>query len=208
MRIIRTILFGLCFILPMQCFAQSDADQLINVLGSINSLQANFDQTVNDANGGVLQSAQGTMSILRPGKFRWEIKAPAQQLLIADGNYIWFYDVDLAQVTKQKQQAAENGSPAMLLSGSVQKLAQDFIITAQNTNNKNALLFKLVPRSKQAMFQQVTLNFTDGKLRSMKLFDNLNQATIVNFSAVKNNPQLNAKLFIFTPPKDVDVVTQ
>lgn len=207
MRIIRTILFGLCFILPMQCFAQSDTDQLINVLGNINSLQANFDQTVNDANGGVLQSAQGTMSILRPGKFRWEIKAPAQQLLIADGKNIWFYDVDLAQVTKQKQQAAENGSPAMLLSGSVQKLAQDFIITTQSTSN-NAMTFKLVPRSKQAMFQQVILNFKDGKLRSMKLFDNLNQATIVNFSAVKNNPQLNTKLFTFTVPKGVDVVTQ
>jgi outer membrane lipoprotein carrier protein len=207
MRTIKIMLIVLFIFLPISSFAQTAPEQLITTLQNINSLQANFKQTVYDGSGNALQATQGTLALSRPGKFRWETTTPAHQLLIADGKRIWFYDVDLAQVTVQRQQALQNGSPAMLLSGSVQKLAQDFSITTV-ANNANSVTYQLVPHSNKAMFQQVQLQFTNNKLRSMKLMDNLNQSTIVLFSNVQNNPNLDANLFVFTTPKGVDVVTQ
>lgn len=207
MRIIKILIAMLFVFLPLHCFAQSPTDQLVTLLGNLNSLQATFNQTVYDGNGNALQNTQGTMDILRPGKFRWETKSPARQLLIADGKRIWFYDMDLAQVTVQRQQKAQGGSPAILLSGSVQELAQDFTISALPTKG-NSVAFKLLPRNKNGMFQQLELRFANNKLHSMKLLDNLTQSTEIIFSNVVNNPNLDPSIFSFTPPKGVDVVNQ
>jgi outer membrane lipoprotein carrier protein len=42
----------------------------------------------------------------------------------------------------------------------------------------------------------------------MRLQDGLGQVTRLTFSDVKQNPKIDEKLFQFTPPKGVDVMTE
>lgn len=199
------VLFLLC---PFMGMADTASAQLTQLLSGIKNLQANFVQTVFNGSGGILQRTSGQMTLQRPGKFRWEIEHPSKQLLIADGSRIWFYDVALEQVTVQKQQAVQGGTPALLLSGSAQRLVQDYAITSLPSSKTNIQSFKLIPKTKNCLFQGIELNFRDQKLHSMRLLDNLKQATVVNFSRVQNNPTLNSELFHFVPPQGVDVVTE
>lgn len=207
MRMLKC-LFLLFIFLPLIVNADDASNQLGQILGNIKSLQTNFVQSVNDGKGRVLQKSSGVMSLQRPGKFRWDVRSPSKQLLIADGQQVWFYDVGLSQVSVQKQTNNNQGSPAMLLSGSTQQLTQDFNISKIANVTGSDQAFKLVPRQKNGLFQSVRLYFQNKNLRMMQLADNLGQATVIQFSAVKTNPALSASLFRFTPPRGVDVVRQ
>lgn len=195
------ILFFILFF-PALSFADPASQELVQLLGNLQTLQAQFTQTVMDGRGKAIQKTSGQMSMQRPGKFRWQTFSPGKQLLIADGNKIWFYDEGLEQVTVQKQQAVSQNSPAMLLSGSPEQLSEQFIISKQGST------FKLVPKNKEGLFRSVQLTFNNQQLVNMKLIDNLGQVTVVQFSQVKSNPALSASLFTFKVPQGVDVVRQ
>lgn len=196
------------FLLFTPIYADSASSELSGLLKDTNSLQAAFDQKVMDSNGKILQSTSGFMRLQRPGKFRWETTFPDKQLLIADGKKIWFYDAGLSQVTTQKQQAENTTSPAMLLSGSSSELIKKFAIEQLPSPTKNKERFKLSPKNKSQLFQSVELIFNNHQLYSMRLFDNLNQKTVITFSKVKENPKFSSDLFKFILPKGVDVVSQ
>jgi outer membrane lipoprotein carrier protein len=205
MKLFLKLLFVCLLTVPILTRADTAGEQLARLLDSIHSLQAHFVQTVQDANGNRLQETSGQMILERPGKFRWQVQSPAKQLLIADGDKIWFYDIDLAQVTVQKQQASSKDSPAMLLSSSMQSLAQDFSIT-QLPSPVTGKIFQLTPKIKSDLFQSIVLSFVKEQLFSMKMVDNFGQTTIIDFNQVKTNSTLNPALFRFSPPKGVDVV--
>ncbi len=72
-------------------------------LAALSTWQGAFTQTVVDSRGKRVGTGRGRLTIVRPGRFRWE-SAPdgaddAVQLLIADGRNLWFYDRDLDQAT-------------------------------------------------------------------------------------------------------------
>ncbi|MCK4608422.1 MAG: outer membrane lipoprotein chaperone LolA [Gammaproteobacteria bacterium] len=180
--------------------------QLAALLANFQTMQANFVQTLTvTGNKKLQQQTHGTMAIKRPGKFRWQIKKPTQQLIIADGNSLWIYDKDLAEATKQHLDLTQSGNPAMLLSGSVTDLEQDFIVS-KLTKSESGIWFALKPKSQDGMFQEIELQFVDGKLESMQIVDNLGQNSLIAFSKVQINPQLASDIFQFVPPSGTDVI--
>ena len=54
----------------------------------------------------------------------------------------------------------------------------------------------------------MTISFSGGKPTMMVLNDNLGQTTKITFSGVLLNSKVGDGLFNFTPPKDVDVISQ
>ena len=64
-------------------------------LGSVSSMTANFAQT--DRNGRVLT---GTMTLKRPGKIRFQYQKGVPQLIVADGNSLYFIDYQVRQVDR------------------------------------------------------------------------------------------------------------
>lgn len=199
--------FGLASLLlmtSMACFAQNDsAKQLLAILTPLQTMQAQFEQSIVSKNGKVLEKTSGKMALLRPGKFRWDTEKPTRQLLIADGKKIWLYDESLKQATVQPQ-VKKTTSPVMLLSDPTSQLTEQFDIRSGKPTAK-AQTFTLVPKNKADMFQKIELVFTDNKLSQMRLSDNLGQSTIIKFQAVKTNVPLPAE-FEFVAPKGVDVV--
>jgi outer membrane lipoprotein carrier protein len=179
------------------------SEQLDSLLSSFKAVTASFRQTSVVKNN-ISKTSSGTMALQRPGKFRWETTSPSHQLIVADGKYLWIFDADLEQATKQSL-AKDSHSPAMLLSGSTQALEQRFeIINAKAQDDK--MLFDLKPKNKQDLVRQIELQFVNRKLNRMSVIDNLGQKTIFYFSNVAVNPNLSNKLFQFHPPKGTDVI--
>lgn len=179
------------------------ARRVQSALGTASSLRAEFRQTVTDAQGQWVESAEGTMTLARPGRFRWDYRVP-EQLIVSDGVTVWFHDIGLEQVTIRAAADTVVGTPAMLLSGSGEWQAEFTI--ADGGQDDGFAWSLLTPRRSDGDFTQLRLGFAGGELRRMVLLDRLGQTTVLDFDRVERNPRLDATVFSFTPPPGVDVV--
>ena len=184
--------------------AASPAADVEKYLNGLASWSADFAQTIDDGHGNVLRSAAGRLYLQRPGKFRWDYSQPSEQLILADGKQIWFYDKDLAQANVRDMDSSLASTPASLLSGSA-SVSTQFNVTAL-AKSAGLQWFQLVPKHADTDFQLVRIGFDKGELRSMFLADKLNQITQLTFSNSKRNLPLTADLFSFVPPPGVDVI--
>lgn len=175
-----------------------------NFLEDVITLQGRFEQSLIDAEGAVVERSSGTLKIERPGRFRWAYSEPYEQWLVADGLNIWSYDVDLAQVTVKPQADALANTPALLLGGSVDALEQ-FRFDGSMVE-KGTTWVRMIPIDTTSGFERMELGFFDGQLSRMVFFDNLDQTTLVALYDVKTNEPIDAGLFSFTVPDDVDLV--
>jgi outer membrane lipoprotein carrier protein len=107
-------LFVLGFIQPL--WAQSGPQQLEAFLKDLTTLKADFQQTLQQDDEQTAYTSSGVFYLKRPGQLRWEYTAPSEQLIVADGDRIWLYDIELEQVSHRSQAAALVGTPAQLLS--------------------------------------------------------------------------------------------
>jgi outer membrane lipoprotein carrier protein len=180
-------------------------EHLVNdFLNNVITLQGRFEQSLIDADGEVVERSSGTLEIERPGRFRWAYSEPYEQWLVADGLNIWSYDVDLAQVTVKPQADALANTPALLLGGSEDALAQfrfDRSMVEQGTT-----WVRMIPVDTASGFERMELGFFDGQLSRMVFFDNLDQTTLVALYDVTTNEPIDAGQFSFTVPEDVDLV--
>ena len=173
-------------------------------LAGLATWSADFKQTIDDGHGKVLRSAAGHLYLERPGKFRWDYTEPSEQLVVADGRKLWFYDKDLAQANVRDMDATLKSTPAVLLSegGSV---TGEFDVTALPPAD-GLEWYELKPKHAGTDFQTVRIGFDKGELARMLLADKLNQVTSLRFSAAHRNVSLPPGLFSFTPPAGVDVI--
>ncbi|GAA5785844.1 outer membrane lipoprotein chaperone LolA [Chitiniphilus shinanonensis] len=180
-------------------------DALKSALSGTTSLQGRFTQTVSQHKGKPQQSA-GDFAIQRPGKFRWAYATPYEQLIVGDGNEVWLYDPDLRQATVKSMGNALESSPAALLAGD-NALEKNYLIKPLASKN-GVDWFEARPRQEDAGFSNIRLGLKNGQVVEMELVDRFEQLTRIRFDGVKRNARLDASLFRFTPPKDVDVVRE
>ena len=166
----------------------------------LDTLQADFDQQVVDANDRTVQSAQGHVWIMRPGRFRWDYLTPYRQQLVADGTRVWTYDEDLEQVTVQKASEVLSATPAILLSGTK---PLDEIFTIKELSTDRVLL---TPKTDDSNITSLRLAFADGLLTRIEAHDTFGNTTTFSFSNVVRNPPLKQDIFRFEPPAGADVI--
>ena len=182
-----------------------DGEALVNAfVNDVVAFAADFQQSLIDPDGLVLEKTSGTLEIQRPGRFRWVYEEPYEQWLVADGTNIWSYDVDLEQVTVKPQAEALANTPALLLGGSGKAMDQ---FEHDGSFTENGLTWvRLLPVDTESGFRRVELGFEEGRLSRMVFFDNLEQTTVVVLENVVVNEPIDAARFRFTVPDDVDVV--
>ncbi len=184
--------------------AASAATEVERYLTGLKAWSAAFEQTIDDGHGKVLRSASGKFYLQRPGKFRWDYRQPSEQLIVADGKEIWFYDKDLAQANVRDMDSTLASTPAMLLSGG--SVSGEFDITELPASG-GLRWFQLIPKHPETDFQLVRIGFDrQGELASMFLADKLNQVTQLTFTHPIRNPEFAPGLFSFSPPPGVDVI--
>jgi len=202
---------GLCTLillhswLPAVAQAESIA-QFDRFFEEVLTFKARFTQTIFDENLVPLEESSGQLRISRPGRFRWDYDPPAEQSIIADGERMWVYDIDLEQVTVRKLTDALGTSPAGVLSSGgnpkhnyrVQDLGQQGEIGWVSLHSKE----------EAASFSEIQLGFDRGTLRLIQLLDDLGQITRIVLSDVKENIAIGAEWFAFEIPKGVDIIDE
>ncbi|MDG4596549.1 MAG: outer membrane lipoprotein chaperone LolA [Candidatus Contendobacter sp.] len=171
---------------------------------SLQSLRADFIQRVFNDRGQVTQTSSGRMLMRKPSQFRWDYRTPAEQIVVADGERLWAYDVDLAQVTVRKLDRALSSTPLALLTGAT---PIEDAFTVSGVRNRDGLdWYDLTPKQPQPEFRLLRVAFKGDTLVTLELEDGFGQRTRLDFQKLERNPSLDPALLKFTPPPGVDVV--
>jgi outer membrane lipoprotein carrier protein len=209
MRLIRLLLLAAMAITAIPAQADDDAavQKLTQLLNQAQTITARFSQITVDGSGSTsLQETAGELALKRPGLFRWHTDEPQEQLLVSNGQQIWLYDPDLQQVTIQKLDQRLTHTPALLLSGDVSEIRQNFDISFKEAGD--VVDFTLKPKAKDTLFDNLRLSFKKGVINDMQLIDSVGQRTNILFLGVKMNPAVDAKQFTFEVPAGADVIQE
>lgn len=165
----------------------------------VQTLEGSFEQFTVDEDGRVVDQSSGEFVIRRPDRFHWSYAAPFSQEIVADGERLWVYEVDLDQVTVRPQQPALGSAPAQLLAGEYEDLERAFEIEPMFG------FLRLVPRDRDQAFEEARLGLEDGTPTAVEVDDALGQTTRVEFSNLRINESVDEERFRFEPPDGVDV---
>ncbi len=192
------------FLLANPASAANARSQLNDFAQGVQNLSAGFEQSVFNAEDEPLDKTSGTLVLARPNRFRWDYLEPEEQRIIADGDNIWIYDVELEQVSVRPQSPDEQQSPLAVLLD-LNSLDEQF--SSDETGEKDgAEWMRLKPRAKEPQFAHVDLGFRDSRLVRMVMVDIVGQRTEIVFADWKRNGTLPPATFQFEPPAGVDVV--
>ena len=134
---------------------------------------------------------------------------PFEQTIVADGQTLWLYDVDLNQVTERKQAQVLNSTPAALIASAsdLKALQADFILKSEA--DKDGLQWvTATPKSKDSQVQSVRIGFRAGALAVQEILDSFGQQSRMTFTGYVANVPLQAATFQFKPPAGADVMRQ
>lgn len=183
--------------------AGGGAAKLERMLAATRTVRARFEQVVLDADLQVVKESHGEFALERPDRFRWDYAAPAAQTIVSDGEKLWIYDPELAQVTVKALDGALARSPAALLGGAG-ALAANFTVTDLGVDGGLHWL-ALTPKVDDAEFDRVRIGLGQRFVEVMELKDAFGQTTRILLKGGELNARLDPKLFRFTPPAGVDV---
>ena len=188
-------------------------ESLESFVKTVKSGKAEFSQVVTSPakEGQVARSkvSSGSFEFARPSRFKFVYKKPFEQTIVADGQTLWLYDVDLNQVTARKQSSALGSTPAALIAAApdLKALQADFALT--DAPDKDGLQWvQGTPKAKDSQLQQVRVGFKQDQLAVQEILDSFGQRSVLSFVGFQPNAALDAGTFQFKPPAGADVVRQ
>jgi outer membrane lipoprotein carrier protein len=186
-------------------------------VSTVKTGRAEFTQVVSappkDGQSPRVKTSSGTFEFSRPNRFKFIYTKPFAQSIVADGQTLWLFDVDLNQATARKQTQVLGSTPAALIAAApdLKALQADFTLT--NAPDKDGLQWvAATPKSKDGQLDTVRVGFkASGKtaeLAALEILDSFGQRSLLTFNKVEVNPALAADAFQFKPPAGTDVIRQ
>jgi outer membrane lipoprotein carrier protein len=175
----------------------------------LHALRAAFTETYNGL--GVRRSESGTLTLLKPGRMRWDYTSPAGKIFLLDGKFAWFYARGDAQVQRIPSRDLDDlRSPLRFLLGHTElekellnlRLAPapsgQFTLTGQPKGQGN--------KPDQRVTRLALTVTPDGTITAIEIEETDGALTRFTFSGETDNPTIPAVQFHFTPPPGIPVV--
>lgn len=183
--------------------------------------RADFTQVVTapakDGQAPRIKTSSGTFEFARPNHFKFIYRKPFEQSIVADGQTLWLFDVDLNQVTARKQSQVLGSTPAALIAAAPDLRALQAEFTLADAPDKDGLQWVVAtPKSKEGQLQTVRVGFRlgdsmadkAGGLVALEILDSFGQRSLLSFDHFEVNPVLPGNSFQFKPPAGADFIRQ
>lgn len=178
------------------------AESLRAFVRDVRSGRSAFTQTVTSPDGARQKVSSGQFSFARPDRFRFEYTKPYPQTIVGDGQKVWMYDPDLAQVTVRPLGQALGNTPAALLTGS--SIEKTFEL--KNQPDRDGLEWvRATPREAGGTVQWLQAGFRGRALVAVEIADSFGQRSLLRFEQMATEVTLPPETFRFTPPPGADV---
>lgn len=169
----------------------ADLQQIETYLNGLTTAQADFTFAAPDGT-----VSHGIFYLSRPAKLRFEYTEPKGNLLIADGDYVIYYDAQ----QKEASNLPISSTPLDFLLRAHVSLTEGVKVT--RFEHAAGMVRATLVRPKNEGDGSVTVAFADNpmELRGWRLVDGQGQTTDVSFSNWKFGMSLDPALFHFTDP--------
>lgn len=178
---------------------QSSLEQVQSHLQNVSSMTAAFSQT--DRNDRTLN---GTMTLKRPGKIRFQYQKGVPQLIVADGSSLYFIDYQVRQVERWPI----GNSPLAVLLNPKRDIKQ--YAKAMPTSNPNIVSIE-VHDPKRPEYGRITMIFQKNAagpagllLQGWVALDSQNNRTTIRLSNQKLNAPIADNAFRWNDPRPRD----
>jgi len=171
--------------------AQAGVPEVEKYFNSIRTLQARFVQT--NPNGSVVQ---GTLSLRRPGRMRFEYDAPSQLKIVADGSQVTMWD----PANRDFGQWPIGWTAASFLVKEPLHLSGD--LTVESQQRQDGLLALTLVQTRKPQEGKVIIRLSENpmQLRGWTILDNRGNKVNVTLTDLKTGIQLADSLFKYDGP--------
>jgi len=209
---ILTLLLAACSLVaqPPDARVARLVDAVQNRYETMRSFKANFVQRYHS--GVSDEQESGILLMKKPGKMRWEYRAPIEKLFLSDGRKTYFYVPRDRQVTVSSLEKDSASTPLLFLLGQG-NLKKDFVAAETKRETPVAggdIVLQLTGVTEQASFKEVFLEVREAgadivRISIVEHTGSRNDYVLTEFQA--NAPVSDAQ-FRFKIPKGVEVIQQ
>jgi outer membrane lipoprotein carrier protein len=181
------------------------AQRIDNHYNQLHSLRAAFTETYNGL--GVRRAESGTLTLLKPGRMRWDYESPAGKIFLLDGKFAWFYARGDAQVQRIPSRDLDDlRSPLRFLLGHTELEKELVNLRAAPAPNGQFTLTGQ-PKGQEKRVTRLALTVTaGGTITAIEIEETDGALTRFTFSGETDNPSIPPAQFHFTPPAGIPVV--
>ena len=186
-------LFVLLFSLDVRAQSSENLQKIENYLNNIKSLEATFVQMASNGD-----TAEGRLFIKKPNKIRMEYAEPTNVLIVGDGNFIVYNDLDLDQVTHIDYEDI----PASLILSNLIKIDGKELKVLDFYQDSGSTSITL-DYAKKGDIGPITLVFSNNplELKQWKIVDPQSVEVTVSLYDIKKDIELNDSVFKFKNKK-------
>lgn len=187
--------------------AQEVAAALQKKYDAIRDFTADF---VHESEGGLLRKKQverGVVQVKKPGKMRWDYKAPEPKLFLSDGRRIYLHVPADNQVIISPVPEQDQATTAVLFLVGKGNLTRDFTVSYADGGGPDTYSLLLKPKLPERDYDwlQVIVDRQTLQIRSLTAADNQGGRSTFQFSNFKENTGISDKTFTFKIPPGADV---
>jgi outer membrane lipoprotein carrier protein len=189
--------------------AEAVARDLQQKYDRVRDFTADFTHTYT---GGVLKKTiteRGTVQIKKPGRMRWEYTAPERKTFVSDGRKIYSYVPADRQVVIADMPADNEATTAVLFLAGKGNLTRDFNVSYAEGGGPDTWALRLEPRQRQRDYDwlELIVDRQTMQIRTLVAADQQGGRSTFQFTSYRENTGLADKIFAFSIPRGVDVIT-
>lgn len=194
--------------------AQSDATSLDKILKGIEKRYAGtgfsaafFQESMLKAMQ-ISDTAEGRLTVKKPGKMRWEYILPDPQTIITDGKSMWIYrPADNQVMVGKAPEFFGSGKGAGFLSD-IRQVRKSFRIEQQTAQNPDYLRLQLTPMKPTPDIAKIILSVgkTSYQVDQVVTYNAYGDETKITLTNYQFGKAPKDKLFTFDIPEGTDVV--
>ncbi len=216
-RTVRTAALALFLVIPPvigQPVSIQDTERALlslteKTLASLDSLQADFEQTFFSATVSTPLREKGRLFYQKPGRMRWEYRGGSGQTVILNDGILETYDPEENQLLRQLLPASEANNAIFGLMTGQGRLAETYRVENSPFPGAEGLVhqLKLTPIEEgETSHILVEIDARTRLLRRVILFDWAGNKNEFAFSRLKTNPRLGADLFSIKVPEGCEII--
>ncbi len=193
-RYTKSVLIFILIFLIKKCFSNDAHTNLISILESNYPIEFTFEQKYQDGR------LNGWMVIMGSGKARTEFEPPNNNLIVADGNWVMFYDPEIDRTTYIP---LDKGIFKAFLNP--KELAEDKVFQIKENQGKDTIIFTIDFNLNNAQKIIIYFDKVSKSLLGWRLYESLNdfiEVKIINYKKFStDNKTMLKKIFKLTEDK-------
>ncbi len=197
---------------PLPQDARTALERAERVYHGIQTLSAEFTQTIENPMLGEPEVSRGELSLAPPDRFAMRFTDPAGDLIVADGTWLWIYAPSSVPDQAFRQPVPAQGPASPNLIGQfVQRPLERYQATyvgVDSVGGELADIVSLVPRSDALPFAraELALSRQSALPRRITVVERSGQRRTLMFTAIRVNQPIQASVFRFSAPDGVRVI--